>query len=175
MQAKRQTLETDYEKPRIISDNDDIGKLSEIAHAFPNVDLDTLSLGKKVLPDHLLCIINGKRTCIGFCNSDGSSFTARIKNWNQLVIHNSNIQFELYRDARQNTITAKGGKMEIEKLINAKNGHFQVLERSQRIDFDLVSILVTDINNRDLDVDMSEGLNTLKMKLSDCFVFRALG
>ena len=181
VQAKRQTLEADYEKPRIVSDHDDIGKLWHIAHAFQNgqdninIDLDTLSLGKRALPDHLLCIVNGKQTCIGFSNSDGNSFTSRIQNWNQLVIQNSNIQFELYRDARQSVITGKVGKAEIEKLINAKNGNFQVLERSQRIDFDLVSDLITDINNRDLEVEMSECLKVLRPELAHCFVFRILG
>ena len=175
LQAKRQTLERDYEKPRIISDYDDIGKLWEIARAFqkcrPNINLDVLSLGKKKIPDHLVCSVNGKTTCIGFCNSDGSPFTSRLKNWNQLVINYPSIQFELYRDERQKQITGKVGKEEIAKLENAKNGDFQVLERSGRIEFDLISTVVTDINNRDLEVAMSQGMTILQTELKDCFVF----
>jgi len=179
LQDKRQTLEKEYEKPRIIADSDDIGKFWDIARAFNhcqgNIDLDVLNLARKKLPDHLLCTVKNKKTCVGFCNVDGNAFTARIQNWNQLVINNSDIQFKLYRDGRQNTINGKVGKQEIEKLNHSKNGSFTILEKSERIAFDLISELVTDINNRDLEVDISKGLNTLKMELSDCFVFRAFG
>ena len=175
LQAKRKTLETEYEKPRIISDYDDIGKLWGIARAFQecrkNIELDVLTLGKKKLPDHLLCILGNQKTCIGFCNSDGSAFTSRIKNWNQLVISYPGIQFQLYRDERQDMITGKVGKTEIEKLKNEKNGNFNIIEKSQRIEFDLISALVTDINNRDLEVEISEGINILGTELNRCFIF----
>ena len=179
IQSKRQTLEKEYEKPRIISDYDDIGKFWDIAHAFQkcraNIDLDILTFGKRKLPDHVLCNVNDKKICIGFCNSDSSAFTSRIKNWNQLVVNHSGIQFKLYRDERQGMITGQVGKSEIEKLRNAKNGDFQILERSKRIEFDLISALVTDINNRDLEVEMSQCLNVLETELSNCFVFAIFG
>ena len=51
-------LEQEYQKPQIISESDDIGKLMQILEAFKlliDLDIDHLKLGRKVVPEN--CVI----------------------------------------------------------------------------------------------------------------------
>jgi hypothetical protein len=175
---KREELERDYDaRPHIISDNDDIGKLSEIIEAFQllqRIDIEQLRLGKKVLPEHLQLRIGEGTFAIGFLNVSGKSFTSRIGNFNQLVGSSPRTQFRLIRDVREPQITAKVGKDEIEKLSHAPNGTFAIMDKADRIHFELAYNLIIDIRNQDLEADLPTALRVLATQLSEYWITRLL-
>lgn len=156
---QRQLLAQEYHKKVIISDSDDIGKLITIAEVYRQVcaiKLDYLRLGKKKLPEHLLIKTPKQSFVVGFLQINGTVFTTRIKNFNQLVISYKDIRFSLLRDAREPAITGKVGKDEIEKLNNAKNGKFIIMTEADRLDFELIYKLIIDVQNRDFDMTLAE-------------------
>jgi hypothetical protein len=99
---------------------------------------------------------------IGFLHNSGNAFTGRIKNFNELVVHHREIRFGLLRDQRQPPINSKVGKEEIEKLKNAENGKFTVMSKDSRVGFELIYKLITDIENRDIEVELADALKTLE-------------
>ncbi|OQW93084.1 MAG: exonuclease [Beggiatoa sp. IS2] len=158
-------LEQAYEKQTIISDSDDFGKLKTILEAFRAIrvlELDFLRLGKKELPEHLLIKAKEGSFVIGFLHNSGNTFTSRIKNFNELVVHHRQIRFGLLRDQRQPLINSKVGKEEIEKLKNAENGKFTVMTKENRVGFELIYKLVTDIENKDIEIELADALKTLE-------------
>ncbi|MEQ8962805.1 MAG: 3'-5' exonuclease [Coleofasciculus sp. C2-GNP5-27] len=166
---KQRELEQDYDAcPQIISDSDDWGKLNEIVAAFgllQSIDIDQLRLGKKVLPEHLQLRIGDRTFVIGFLNMSSSSFFHRIANFNQLVLSHPKTQFRLIRDAREPQITGKKSKEEIGKLSHSPNGLFAVMDKTDRINFELAYNLIVNIHNRDVDADMVTALHVLSEQL----------
>jgi hypothetical protein len=168
LEQQRSLLEQAYEKQTIISDSDDFGKLRTILDAFKTIkqfDLDFLRLGKKELPEHLLIKAKEHSFVIGFLHNSGNAFTGRIKNFNELVIHYRDIRFGLLRDERQPPINSKVAKEEIEKLKNAENGKFTIMNKDNRIGFELIYKLIMDIENKDIEFKLTDTLRTLE----DCF------
>jgi DNA polymerase III epsilon subunit-like protein len=167
---KQRELEQDYDaRPQIISDSDDWGKLNEIVAAFgllQSIDIDQLRLGKKVLPEHLQLKIGDRTFVIGFLNLSSSSFFHRIANFNQLVLSHPQTQFRLIRDAREPQITGKKSKEEIGKLSHSPNGLFAIMDKTDRINFELAYNLIVDIHNRDVDADMVTALHVLSEQLN---------
>ena len=159
---EKKSLEQDYNQPKIIDESDDIGKLREIAEAFFKIKLgqiEVLRMNKLAIPEHLVIKTNNSNNVLAFLHRDGSSFTARIKNFNQLVVNYPHFQFLLMRDARQTKLTGKIALLEIEKLKNAPNGEFMLINRSQRIELELIYKMITDINNLDLEIELEKALN----------------
>jgi GTPase SAR1 family protein len=170
-------LEQNYDKPTIIDDNDDIGKLRLILENFREIsdfDLDIARLGKSVLPANIEIHAKQWVVVIGFLQVSGTYFTNRIKHFNELVINNKDIYFRLYRDSRQPTITGKVGKEEIEKLNNSKKGNFIFLEKDQRIQLELFYQLISDIINKDQEFPLKETLEFLKTYYKDHFLMKIL-
>jgi hypothetical protein len=169
LHQKQEELEQDYDaRPHIISDSDDLGKLCDIIDAFQllqGIDVEQLRLGHKVLPEHLQIIINDGSLAIGFLNVNGQSFTKRIQNFNQLVISYPKTQFRIICDAREPQITGKVGKEEIEKFNYSPNATYTLMDRVERIHFELTYNLIIDIRNLDLDADMKTALRVLATKL----------
>jgi DNA polymerase III epsilon subunit-like protein len=167
---KRQELEQDYDaRPHIISDSDDLGKLSEIVEAFQllqRIDIDQMKLGKRVLPEHLQLRTSDRTITIGFLNVNGNSFTSRIGNFNQLVFSNPKTQFRLIRDTREPPIRGKVGKDEIEKLNHTSNGIFIIMDKADRVQLELAYSLIVDIRNRDLEADQATALRVLAAQLN---------
>jgi DNA polymerase III epsilon subunit-like protein len=173
----RLILEQDYDKLQIITDTDDVGKFKVITEAFQlsgNFTIDYLRFGKKKLPEHLVIQHPNQRQAIAFLNLDGTFFTNRIKNFNELVILHKDIQFTVRRDRRKNMITGKVGKEEIEKLDNAPNGRFCMMEKEDRLDFELLYKLITDIYNRDLEIDLEKALSIVKRELQNSWLMTTL-
>lgn len=175
---QRKFLEQKYTRPTIINDDGEIGKLNKIVEAFSifqNITTDQLRYGKTKLPDNLLIQIATQKYGIGFLNSSGNTFTSKIKNFNQLVITEPNIKFRLIRDAREPQINPKTvGEMEIEKLNNTQNGTFAIMDKEDRINFELIHNLITDIQEKDLDIELNVGLKALKAKLKDYWLISLL-
>lgn len=175
---KREELEQDYDaRPHIISDSDDLGKLTEIIAAFGiilQIDIEQLRLGKKTLPEHLQLRIGNNTFVIGFLSVSGSSFTSRIKNLNQLVISEHRTNFRLIRDIREPEITGKVGKDEVEKLSHTPNGTFAIMDKADRINFELAYNLIVDIQNRDLEADLATALRVLATKLGSYWLTKSI-
>ena len=127
-----------------------------------------MRLGKSKVPANLLIQPRNKTArAIGFLYADSGAFTARLKNFNKLVIHHPDIHFTLLRDQREKAISGKVGVQEIDKLNNAKNGAFRLFDKTDRVNFELAYGLLVDVQNRDLDASEEEVLRALEQHLGD--------
>ena len=66
------------------------------------------------------------------------------------------------------------GKDEIEKLNNSRHGHFLIMEKSDRIKFELIYKLITDVHNRDLEIELEEVLSEVISLFKDCWIIKTL-
>lgn len=173
IQQYRNILEQDYDtKQVIISDTDDLGKLLIITEAFKSIisiKIDYLRLGKRKLPEHLLIETNQQKFVIAFLNVGSSSFSSRIRNFNELVVSHKDINFILFRDARESKPVGKVTSAEIEKLNNSTNGNFHYMSRSIRIDFELIYKFITDIQNGEIDLELEIALKNAISYFSEYF------
>ncbi len=170
LEQQKQRLESDYHKKVIVGDSDDIGKvmtLLEVVKTFKQIETDYLRLGKRKVPEHILINTPTHAFVVGFLHQGGTTFTYRIKNFNQLVINYQNIRFGLFRDVRESEITGKVGLEEIEKLNNASNGKFIYMDKENRINFELIYKLIVDIQNQDFEIDLQKALTLLESIMSD--------
>jgi len=177
IRQNRPLLEQEYDKLQIINESDDLGKFLEIAEAFRNKSdyiIDYLHLGRKKIPPNCVIQYAQQSFAIAFLELDGSTFTNRIKNFNELVINHREINFQLWRDARKNNITGKVGKDEIEKLNNSHHGRFLIMEKGDRIEFELIYKLITDVHNRDLEIELDEVLSSIISLFKDCWIIKIL-
>lgn len=164
LKQQESELKRQYKKPTIINDNDDIGKIIEIAESFQyltSLEMQTLKLGKRKIPDHVVIKKGNRGNVLGFLQINGSAFTARLKNFNQLVVSYPNLHFILMRDAREPKIQGKVGRQEIAKLNHSSNGNFTILQEEDRLELELLYKLITDINNQELDVRLETALETV--------------
>lgn len=177
LQEKKAKLTEGYDKPTIINDANEIGKLHTILEAFKQrqeLEIDLLHLGKSKLPDHFNIKTPSQELVIGFLNAGGNAFTSKIKNFNQLVTFYPQTKFRLIRDAREPQITGAVGKAEIEKLNHSPNGQFFVMDQEDRVNFDLIYNLIIDTQEKDLEVDLAIALDVLTSYLSDYWLIAAL-
>ncbi|MEA5512353.1 exonuclease domain-containing protein [Crocosphaera sp. UHCC 0190] len=177
LEKNKAILNQEYQKLQIISESDDIGKLMGILVAFKpvlNLEIDHLLLGNRKVPDHCLIEKDSKKVFIGFLHSDGAAFTSRIKNCNELVVTNKIIQFQLWRDARQTAISGKGGNNQIDMLNNSANGKFCIMEKEDRIQFELIYKVITDIQNRDLEIELEQALRFLLSEMTESWLIKTL-
>ncbi|ALG67262.1 exonuclease domain-containing protein [Beggiatoa leptomitoformis] len=178
--ATKQQLVADYEKKQIISESDDMGKLRTIFDAFHATKYNTLGIdclyyGKKVIPENITITTEKNVFVVGFLYAVGTSFTARLKNFNDLVLQHKEYRFRICRDSREPTIKGKVGLDEIEKFTNAANGNYYLMEQADRINYELLYKLITDIQNKDLDIDLSNALNFVETQyLRDFWVLALL-
>lgn len=160
-----------YYQANIITDSDDIGKIINLvdilANIEPNMDRNQLRLNSKKIPEHIA--INNQKSAwvIGFLHMGGAGFTRRLSNFNELVASNKGTIFKLFRDAKENIITAKVGKLEIEKLNNTNNGKFILMEQNERVNLELIYQLIIDIQQKDVDFDMGRALQFCRDNFTD--------
>ncbi|MBD2038287.1 exonuclease [Leptolyngbya sp. FACHB-321] len=177
LSQKRLALAADYTRPTIIQDANEIGKLAAIAAAFQlhqALEFEPLRVGRSKLPEHLRIRTAQQEFVIGFLNASGTTFTARIKNFNQLVALHPEIKFTLLRDGREPKLTGAVGLAEIEKLQHSPNGQFQVMTPDDRISFELIYNCIIDIQEQDLEVALALALPLLLDSLSDYWLMAAL-
>jgi len=175
IEEQKVLLENAYHKKVIISGSDDIGKVimvSDVFKTFKNIEMAHLKLGKRKIPEHLLIKTQKQSFVVGFLHQGGSTFTSRIKNFNELVINYKDIRFILFRDVRESKITGKVGLEEIEKLNNAPNGKFIEMEQENRLSFELIYKLIVDIQNRDFEIDLQKALTILESLMSDYWLIK---
>lgn len=138
------------------------------------IEMQTLRLGKRKIPEHLVVKTQQQGNVIGFLHVGGSSFTSRLKNFNQLVSSHRHLDFILMRDAREANITGKVGRQEISKLQAVENGQFVVLEEEDRVELELIYKLITDIHNRDLEVKLESALEIVFQHYSAHWLWQKL-
>jgi DNA polymerase III epsilon subunit-like protein/GTPase SAR1 family protein len=171
LQTKQSELETLYHNPTIINDADDLGKIATILETF-NIHFENLPLGRKAIPELLL--IPTKKLVIGFLNKSGNSFTIRIKNFNELTVSYSQYHFFLLRDQREPAIISKVAREEIAKLNYSRNGKFQVMQKSDRTQIDLIYDTIIAIQNQDLEVEISTALQAITAQLNTDWLLKSL-
>jgi DNA polymerase III epsilon subunit-like protein len=169
--TRRKHWEKRYDQAQIIDDEDDLGKLMTLADAYAQyrpIIIDNVRLGKSKVPANLSIQVNdAPARVIGFLYADSGAFTARMKNFNKLVIHHPDMHFTLLRDQREKAITGKVGVQEIDKLNNADNGSFRVFDKTDRVNFELAYGLLVDVQNRDLDASSEDVLKALEQHMGD--------
>lgn len=167
-----------YEYPYITTDDDEYGKLVTILEAFKSYDssisIDHLTLGKRVLPEHLLITRNQIKLAVGFLNVGGSTFTNRIKNFNELVISYPDIKFYLLRDEKEGSIRGKRGIEEIDKLNYTKNGKFLVINKEAKVIFELIYQMIVAINQNDLDFSLNDAIKVVLNKYANYWLIREI-
>ena len=174
---KKRELTQDYTSPTIIQDSNEIGKLAAILEAFKvhqDLEFAPLRLGKSKLPEHFQIKTAQQEFVLGFLNASGATFTARIKNFNQLVVSHPKTKFTLLRDRREPKPTGAVGLTEIEKLNHSPNGQFLILEQEDQVSFDLIYHLIIAIQERDLEVDLAMALPILIDSLRNSWLITAL-
>lgn len=162
-------LEKDYSKPMIISDSEDKGKLQFILEAvstFKDIKIDFIKM-RKTLPEHIEIKIENLDYVVGFLYSNGNSFVSRIKNFNEMILYHKNQHFRLFRDYRESKITGKKSKEEIAKLDNTNNGKFIIMDKEDKIIYDLIYQFVSDISNKETDIKLKDGFNYIYKEYSD--------
>ena len=173
---KKRELTQDYTSPTIIQDSNEIGKLAAILEAFKvhqDLEFAPLRLGKSKLPEHFRIKTVQQEFVIGFLNASGATFTARIKNFNQLVVSHPKTKFTLLRDRREPKPTGGVGLTEIEKLNHSPNGQFLILEPDDQVSFDLIYHFIIAIQERDLEVDLAMALPILIDSLRNSWLITA--
>ena len=187
IEQKQGQLAAAYSRKNIISDTDDLGKLRLILDALQPLygfQLDYLRLGRRRLPEHVVIQRKQqgtqhaapKKAAVAFLHTDAYTFAPRIKNFNQLVVDHKDVRFALFRDIREPEITSRVGKGEIEKLNNTENGRFMPLDRPQRIHFELVHQIISDIQNHDLHTEPDQVMPLLLDMIGrEFWLFRAIG
>ena len=175
----RQTLEEEYDQVTVIDDYDDIGKLKTIVNAFQqfqNIEVGQVRLGRMKIPENLLLTINQKDWAIAFLNLGGSAFTAKIKRFNECVHQLASTNFYLIRDLRSSPIKSGTiGRENINIFDKAKNGEFMVFDREKRINFELLYKLIIDIQEQDLEIDLSKALPIAARHLRNDWLVQLLG
>lgn len=178
LQHRQNILEQHYEKPMIIDDYDDIGKIRTIIENFRELvefELEFPRLGKRVFPPCLEIQTPHWTVVIGFLQVSGSAFTSRIQNFNAVVINSKDAYFRLFRDIRLPEIKRGTiGNIEIEKLKNTRRCNFSILEKEQRIQLELFYQLISDIINKDQEFPLKETLEFLKTYYKDHFLMKIL-
>ncbi len=187
IEQKQAQMVAAYTRKTIISDTDDLGKLRLILDAlqpYYGFRLEYLRLGKRKLPEHVVIQSKqqgvhhaaSKKAAVAFLNTDAYSFAPRIKNFNQLVVDNKDILFALFRDEREPAIKSKVAKGEIEKLNNTENGRYVPMDRCNRINFELMHQIISDIQNHDLHAELEQVMPLLvDMIGKEFWLFRAIG
>jgi hypothetical protein len=89
-----------------------------------------------------------------------------------LIINNKDIRFLIYRDCRNPEIKGNVGKQEIEKLNHTSNGSFMIMDKDDRINFELIYKLVTDIQNEDEEFEIEKALQVLMFELKDYWLIK---
>lgn len=154
-------LRASYPQEAIIDGTADIGKLRTIINALQGIHplpMSCLRLGKRKLPDHLF--FPTQKRVLAFIQLAPGSMYGQLKNFNQLVVSHPDYQFRLLRDARLKppSKTATATHEALAALNNSDNGSYELLTQDDRIHLELMHRMITDIQNRDLELDLTQAM-----------------
>jgi hypothetical protein len=182
LDEQKALLAYEYDNASVnVTDSDDIGKLTTILNAFETTKTVTISNPKlqgRKMRDYLHINTPTKSVIVSFLQNDGNMFTSKLKRCNELLFRYKDIQFfVLFRDQRQPSIDKKGGvgKEELQKFRNSKKGSAIIMDKDNRVSFELIYKLITDVLNKEEDFVLFDALNTLESYLSkDYWLIRLL-
>lgn len=137
---------------------------------FQRIKVHTVSLSS-ILAENKK---DDRQYVIGFLNIGGAGFTSRIKNFNDLAHSYPKINFSLLRDEREGAITGKVGVQEIDKLNYLQHGFFMMMNRDNRVLFELIYKMIVDINQGDLEVDIADAIAVFVKTYPDYWLVRNL-
>jgi len=154
-------LRVKYFEEAIIDSTADVGKLRTILNALQAIHplpMSTLKLNRRRLPDHLY--FPTQKRVVAFIQVAASSMHGQLTNFNQLVISHPELQFLLLRDARlpPPSRTATATQSALAALKNSENGCYALLTKDDRIHLELMHKMITDIQNRDLEIDLTQAV-----------------
>lgn len=182
-QTTLETLQERWQKPQIIDDSDDAGKLRQIAIGYRQIrrlEVDSLRLGSKRVPDNVVIRIQKSQWCVAFLHAtNANSVNSRLTNLNQLVMNHRQVQFFLMRDVTAPPITSKAASAAYKAFVNGcgdgvQRTHDRPLTLERRIALEFVSGLISDIVNQELDLPLAEGLALLARYEPDNWVVQLL-
>ena len=165
-----ETLRQRWEKPQIVDDCDDAGKLRQICVGYQQIrplEVQALRLGNRRVPDNVLIKTPEAGRCVAFLHvANANSVGARLGNLNQLVLRHRQLQFILMRDASAPAISSRAASQALEAFKNGsgdgrRRTFLRPLDQERRVDLEFVHQLVSDILNRELDLPLREGLDLL--------------
>ena len=172
------TAKQSYDDPQAIDDADDAGKLQVMLRALGKgrqLKTGPMKRGNRAVPENVMVRnSSGKTTVTGFLNIKGNPFTTRLKNFNVLVESHPKIFFQLIRDEREDAIKSKVATQELIHFNNSENATFLIMDRENRILFDALYHLITDIQNREIDMDLHDVANGIRMLCDDYWVIQLL-
>ena len=169
-------FKAEYYSDSFISDIDDVGKLDFIAKSFSDIktyNISKLEFSKK-LPENVLIEGEFKKVCICFLNLDSNSFTMRLKNLIELIELNSDTEFKIFRDERSRAINSKEGKRLIHSLVNYRNSKFLSMDILNRVIFEVIYKVLSDILNRDFEADFLDTLEVIEFKFNNYWLVEVI-
>ncbi|MGB3188216.1 MAG: exonuclease domain-containing protein [Limnoraphis sp.] len=175
---QKDRLTEDFAQLQVLTDSDDIGKLETIIQFFQatwqQLEITTLSLGKRVIPEHLVISTEQHKCVIGFLHLSGNSFFHRMKNYNELMSYHRELQFKLCRDETDYQITGRKSFEELERFQNSSNGQLILLDLNQRVTFELIYQTIVDIQNRDLEISSEQAIQFISSESHDFWLWKCL-
>jgi len=166
VRAYRENLKKEIKETMVISDSDDAGKLDTVVRALNRkngMDVGKIRQKGRKLPDHILVKEgNQPKAAAGFLHAGGRSFYARLKNLNDIVAEHTDVHFIVLRDQRVSTIRSRKSLDEINRLNSSGNGKFRIMDEEARLSLETVYRIVTDIQNRDLDISLDTAAREIR-------------
>ncbi|HKK90535.1 MAG TPA: hypothetical protein VJ936_03990 [Desulfobacteraceae bacterium] len=179
IEACRERATEALEKDFLISGSDDAGKLQVVLSALTEdsgLRTTTLKKGARKLPHHVMAQAPDRGNFVaGFLHAGARSFSARLKNFNDLCTAYKNAEFIVFRDQRAPAVRSKLGIQEIKRLNASENGTFQIMDRENRIVFETIYRLITDIQNREVDLDTAQAVRVLRQMYRDYWLIKLIG
>jgi DNA replication protein DnaC len=178
LQEQRRQLEANYDKPKIITESDDLGKLKTILESLRLViaplEFETLKLGFRVVPEHVLVKTATHQFVVAFLHQSGSRFYHRIRNLTELIQQNPETQFTLCRESREGLSLGKRSLELLESFRNLEQTDFIFMDKDQRIIFELIYQMIVDIQNYDLEVTLTEALDIVLFEYRNYWLFQKI-
>lgn len=167
---------TEYDKKTIIDDSHDLDRLKYMLSTLEGLyhfGLDFFKT-KKPMPQHIIIKTAKYQYAVGFLHLEGRLFVNRIKNFNHFVATQPDYYFRLFRDERENKIRGKVSSEEIEKLKNHKKGDFIIMAKENRVIFETLYQLITDLKSRDIEIGLEDLIDGIMSKYSDFWLCKLL-
>ncbi|NEP84165.1 MAG: exonuclease, partial [Okeania sp. SIO3B3] len=171
-------LKAKFMEHQILTDLDDVGKLEMIIRFFQDswdkLEIEVLSLGKRVTPEHLVIKIEQHQCVIAFLHEGGSKFCARMRNYNELMSYHPSLQFKLCRDETDYPITGRKSRQQLDNFKSLPRGDLIILNSEQRILFELIYQTIVDIQNLDLEASVDEIIKFISSEYSNFWLWKIL-
>jgi len=166
-----QVLNKKWSEIHIVDESDDAGKLYQVCIHYQNIcpiEITSLRLGRKRVPDNVLISLGSQRYCIGFLHvNNGVSTLARLRNFSSLVLSHPDVKFILFRDQFSEPIRSEAAKNALKAYKNGSGvgpnrTFYRKLDNKKRIELEYSFRLVGDIDEKEVDWSLAEGFQLLE-------------